>query len=100
MVRTKRVGHIRDVRRLIVAMSRARLGLYVFCRADLFGRCAELHPAFSQLLQRPKQLQLVPQETYPTVRKNTQEPSDILTVTDFRHFGTLIQSLSEARVQQ
>jgi intron-binding protein aquarius len=32
LVRTKAVGHLRDVRRLIVAMSRARLGLYVFCR--------------------------------------------------------------------
>ena len=26
------IGHIRDIRRLVVAMSRARLGLYVFCR--------------------------------------------------------------------
>jgi intron-binding protein aquarius len=32
LVRTKSVGFMRDVRRLIVAMSRARLGLYVFCR--------------------------------------------------------------------
>ena len=32
LVRTKTVGHLRDVRRLIVAMSRARLGLYVFAR--------------------------------------------------------------------
>ena len=32
LVRTKHVGHLRDVRRLIVAMSRARLGLYIFGR--------------------------------------------------------------------
>jgi hypothetical protein len=32
LVRTRAIGHIRDVRRLVVAMSRARLGLYVFCR--------------------------------------------------------------------
>lgn len=32
LVKTKTVGHIRDVRRLIVALSRARLGLYVFAR--------------------------------------------------------------------
>lgn len=32
LVRTRHIGHIRDVRRLVVAMSRARLGLYVFCR--------------------------------------------------------------------
>ncbi|CAN0444221.1 unnamed protein product, partial [Hapterophycus canaliculatus] len=32
LVRTRTVGHVRDVRRLVVALSRARLGLYVFCR--------------------------------------------------------------------
>jgi intron-binding protein aquarius len=32
LVRTVAVGHLRDVRRLVVALSRARLGLYVFCR--------------------------------------------------------------------
>ena len=29
LVRTRAIGHLRDVRRLVVAMSRARLGLYV-----------------------------------------------------------------------
>jgi intron-binding protein aquarius len=29
LVRTQAVGHLRDVRRLTVAMSRARLGLYI-----------------------------------------------------------------------
>ena len=37
LVRTKNVGHLRDVRRLIVAMSRARLGLYVFGRVNIFS---------------------------------------------------------------
>lgn len=64
LVRTKTVGHIRDVRRLVVAMSRARLGLYVFCRKDLFKDCYELTPAFSQLLQRPDKLVLVQGEQY------------------------------------
>ena len=47
LVRTKAVGHLRDVRRLVVAMSRARLGLYVFARVALFQNCFELTPAFS-----------------------------------------------------
>ncbi|CAF5035385.1 unnamed protein product, partial [Rotaria sp. Silwood1] len=38
LVRTKAVGHLRDVRRLVVAMSRARLGLYIFGRVNLFER--------------------------------------------------------------
>ncbi|KAF3788553.1 Intron-binding protein aquarius [Nymphaea thermarum] len=58
LVRTRFVGHLRDVRRLIVAMSRARLGLYVFCRRSLFEQCYELQPTFRLLLQRPDQLGL------------------------------------------
>lgn len=49
LVRTKAVGHLRDVRRLVVAMSRARLGLYIFARVSLFKNCFELTPAFSQV---------------------------------------------------
>lgn len=46
LVRTKTVGHLRDVRRLVVAMSRARLGLYVFANVSLFNNCFELSPTF------------------------------------------------------
>ncbi len=46
LVRTRAFGHLRDVRRLVVAMSRARLGLYVFGRAQLFSNCYELQPTF------------------------------------------------------
>ena len=49
LVRTKAVGHLRDVRRLVVAMSRARLGLYVFGRRELFEPCVELRPTFAQV---------------------------------------------------
>ena len=52
------MGHLRDVRRLIVAMSRARLGLYVFGRRSLFEQCYELQPTFQLLLQRPDLLAL------------------------------------------
>ena len=62
LVRTRAVGHVRDVRRLIVAMSRARLGLYVFGRLQLFGDCYELRPTMQHFLQRPTQLALHPTE--------------------------------------
>jgi len=62
LVRTRAVGHIRDVRRLVVAMSRARLGLYVFGRLPLFANCYELQPAMAQMLLRPTQLALHPIE--------------------------------------
>ncbi|KAK6179554.1 hypothetical protein SNE40_011884 [Patella caerulea] len=74
LVRTKTVGHIRDVRRLVVAMSRARLGLYIFARASLFSNCFELTPTFNRLLNRPLQLHITPEDSYPTRRKNTEHP--------------------------
>ena len=64
LVRSRAVGHVRDVRRLVVAMSRARLGLYVFGRRELFENCYELQPTFKQLLARPDALQLLPGEKY------------------------------------
>jgi len=68
LVRTYNVGHLRDVRRLVVAMSRARLGLYVFARVTLFKNCFELQPAFNILTKRPLLLHLCPTEPRPTNR--------------------------------
>ena len=62
LVRTRAVGHIRDVRRLVVAMSRARLGMYVFGRRELFTNCYELRPTMVQLTERPAQFVLLPEE--------------------------------------
>lgn len=73
LVRTQYVGYLRDVRRMIVAISRARLGLYIFCRVDLFSDCVELKPIFDQLLRRPQTLQLVEGEYYPTTRLLNEE---------------------------
>lgn len=64
LVRSKSVGHVRDVRRLIVALSRSRLGLYIFCRTTLFKDCKELAPAFNLLLSRPTSLQILPDERF------------------------------------
>ena len=70
LVRTRAVGHIRDVRRLVVALSRARLGLYVFGRAALFAQCYELAPAMARLLSRPTAAPcLVPGEAYGAVSR-------------------------------
>ncbi|XP_069805390.1 RNA helicase aquarius [Dendropsophus ebraccatus] len=74
LVRTKAVGHLRDVRRLVVAMSRARLGLYIFARVSLFQNCFELTPAFRQLTARPLRLHISPGESFPTQRRNGDVP--------------------------
>nr|XP_027195833.1 RNA helicase aquarius-like [Dermatophagoides pteronyssinus] len=88
LVRTKTVGHIRDVRRLIVAMSRARLGLYVFCRRNLFESCLELEQTFSLLNKHPNRLQLIPNEYYTKrfsierINKNQQQQQQEMIIID------------------
>uniref|UniRef100_A0A0X3QDM8 Intron-binding protein aquarius n=1 Tax=Schistocephalus solidus TaxID=70667 RepID=A0A0X3QDM8_SCHSO len=71
LVRTLAVGHLRDVRRLVVALSRARLGMYIFARVEQFATCQELRPAFDRLLgrlgssgPRPTALHLTPWENW------------------------------------
>lgn len=80
LVRTKAVGHLRDVRRLVVAMSRARLGLYVFARVSLFQNCFELTPVFNQLTARPLQLHIRPNEYYSQEqsRDSTAQPDRVV----------------------
>jgi len=96
LVRTKSVGHLRDVRRLVVAMSRARLGLYVFGRKELFEPCVELRPAFSQLLAKPTSLTLLPAERHPTSRAAEDVPSEgTLEVKDVVEMGELVAALAQ-----
>jgi intron-binding protein aquarius len=65
LVRTTSIGYLQDIRRLIAALSRARLGLYVFCRKELFVNSPQLVPIFQQLSSSPSQLQLVNHEAWP-----------------------------------
>lgn len=92
-MRTASVGHLRDVRRLVVAMSRARLGLYVFCRRRLFENCYELTPTFAKLLERPDKLILVQEERYEGCdRKVNADPKTLRTmeVQDVLHMGQIV----------
>lgn len=68
LVRTASIGHIRDARRLVVALSRARLSLYVFCNYELFSGCQEMSPLFYQSKHLPLQLELVLGEDAATER--------------------------------
>ncbi|XP_011502615.1 PREDICTED: intron-binding protein aquarius [Ceratosolen solmsi marchali] len=91
LVKTRAVGHLRDARRLVVAMSRARLGLYVFARVSLFKNCFELTPAFDQLMRRPLNLALLPTESYPTERLNNEEVKDeSLEIQDMPHMAKFV----------
>lgn len=113
------MGHLRDVRRLVVALSRARLGLYIFGRVDQFANCQELRPAFDRLLGRrglgpdgevrPTRLHLAPWETWkdprlpasadlrPMKGKLSQEP---VVINDMPTMATYVSKLYEERVKE
>jgi intron-binding protein aquarius len=101
MVRSKFAGHVRDVRRLVVAMSRARLGLYIFGRRALFQNTYELSRTFTPLLRRPTNLLIAPHETsypgshYPTRAANTAI-ANAIEVQDLVHMGRIVHEMSTA----
>ncbi|XP_047033898.1 RNA helicase aquarius [Helicoverpa zea] len=102
LVRTRAVGHVRDLRRLIVAASRARLGLYIFARANLFRNCFELQPTFNQLVERPLELELVPGERWPAQRGASALVPDAMTlrIRDMPHMAQYVYDMYLDRVRQ
>jgi intron-binding protein aquarius len=97
LVRTKSVGHLRDVRRLVVAVSRARLGLYIVCRKERFMQCHELKNTMDQFLKFPDKLQLVLDETAPSERKISDDvPREkLFEVEDVSHLGSIVHSMQQ-----
>ncbi|KAL7905909.1 P-loop containing nucleoside triphosphate hydrolase protein [Trichoderma velutinum] len=103
LTRTSRVGYLRDVRRMTVAFSRARLGLYVLGRREVFEACPELRPAFDVLLQRPDKLTLVTGELFPTERQSTDENSPVegeVVMEGVEHIGQYVFEMTNTRMQQ
>ncbi|KAK6543254.1 hypothetical protein TWF694_000017 [Orbilia ellipsospora] len=98
LVRTKGVGYLRDMRRLTVALSRARLGLYVLGRLKTFQSCYELKEAFRRLLQNPTRLELVTGEMWPATR-----PLKVLkqaTVMEgVEHLGRYVFEMTETKLK-
>jgi intron-binding protein aquarius len=105
LVRTgSTVGHLRDVRRLIVAVSRARLGLYIFCRLDLFHQNSDIQHTIDLITdkgQRSTKLQLVVGEQHPTKRQIDSNVLDeeIYEVDDVVHMGSIVHQLQENLLQ-
>ncbi|KAK9863382.1 hypothetical protein WJX84_010246 [Apatococcus fuscideae] len=92
LVRTRAVGHIRDVRRLVVAMSRSRLGLYIFGRQSLFANCYELQPTLTHLLKRPTVPALHPREHVQDAKKRPVGVSgQPLLMPSYQHMAQLVE---------
>lgn len=98
LTRTRTVGYLRDVRRLTVALSRARLGLYIFGRREVFESCFELKPAFDMLLQRPDKLRIVASELFPSTRHLADEVQGT-TMENLEHLGQYVYEMTQAKMQ-
>ncbi|KAG5928130.1 hypothetical protein E4U42_001240 [Claviceps africana] len=103
LTRTSRVGYLRDVRRMTVAVSRARLGLYVLGRREVFEACPELRPAFDILLERPDKLMLITGEMWPTERANAEDKSalaDEVAMESVEHLGQYVFEMTQTKLTQ
>ncbi|KAI7770297.1 hypothetical protein LZL87_002668 [Fusarium oxysporum] len=103
LTRTSRVGYLRDVRRMTVALSRARLGLYILGRREVFEACPELRPAFDLLLQRPDKLMLVTGELWPTQREVIQELGAVegeVPMEGVEHLGQYVFEMTNTKIKQ
>ncbi|EFR04302.1 intron-binding protein aquarius [Nannizzia gypsea CBS 118893] len=99
LTRTKSVGYLRDVRRLTVALSRARLGLYILGRREVFESCFELKPAFDILAQRPDKLMLMPNETFPATRAVDAADNEGTPMENLEHLGQYVFEMTQAKVK-
>lgn len=103
LTRTSRVGYLRDVRRMTVAMSRARLGLYILGRREVFEACTELRPAFDILLQRPDKLMLVTGELHPTERVSSDDHAAMegeVAMESVEHLGQYVFEMTNTKLKQ
>lgn len=98
MTRTKRAGYIRDLRRLTVALSRARLGLYVLGRRAVFESVFELQQAFEKLFSRPTNLSIVTGEMFPTTRATDADVPGV-EMTGLEHLGQYVYEMTQTKIK-
>lgn len=88
---------------MTVALSRARLGLYILGRREVFEACPELRPAFDLLLQRPDKLMLVTGELWPTQREVTEEQGPVkgeVPMEGVEHLGQFVFEMTNTKIKQ
>ena len=89
-----------------MALSRARLGLYILGRRSVFESVFELKPAFDVLLQRPDKLALVTDEmfgqtTRPVLAEQgvTAPVEGEAVMQDVEHLGKYVYEMTKAKVE-
>lgn len=100
MTRTTRPGYIRDLRRLTVALSRARLGLYILGRKAVFEAIHELHAAFKLLFERSDELQLVTGEMHGAVSRTVDdEEVERTAMVGVEHLGQYVFEMTKVKIE-
>ncbi|KKY17486.1 putative dead helicase superfamily protein [Phaeomoniella chlamydospora] len=99
LTRTRTVGYLRDVRRLTVALSRARLGLYILGRRELFESCYEMKPAMELLTARPGRLALATGEMFPAQRLVGADVENAAEMHGVEHLGQYVYEMTQAKIK-
>ena len=97
LTRTRTPGYLRDIRRLTVALSRARLGLYILGRRNIFESSSELLQAFELPLERPERLMLMTGEMFPASRLLTDEVEGT-EMEGVEHLGQYVFEMTQAKL--
>jgi intron-binding protein aquarius len=100
LVRSKTVGHLRDVRRLVVALSRARFGVYVFGNYGLFSDCFELKRAFEVIKQYPTSLEICLGESYGACTRTTADTGKATVIASGSAMGETVNKMALEWQQQ
>jgi len=82
-----------------VALSRARLGLYILGRREVFETVPELREAFDILLNRPDKLQLVIGEMFDTASRTAEAEADATEMDGVEHLGQYVYEMTQAKVK-
>jgi intron-binding protein aquarius len=91
---------------MTVALSRARLGLYILGRRTIFESCHELREAFEVLLRnRPDKLMLVTKELWPSNRILASEGvSDMVegevAMEGVSHLGLYVNNMTREKLEE
>lgn len=83
MVRTQGIGFLRDPRRILVAFSRARYGLYVFGRFNNFAHFPEHRQLFESLEKKGLKLQILASEAAESGREEGSVAKEGESIADF-----------------
>lgn len=90
---------MRSLRRLTVALSRSRLGLYILGRRSVFESCLELKPAFDILFQRPDTLHLVADEMFNECSRGVDDDVPGSEIVGVEHLGGYVADMVRAKVE-